>query len=267
MGSVLRIGLLLLAAGGCDALFGLVELRTTDAGSHPDTATDAATCTLGPLGPPLLHAELGTVLFDPQLRGDLLEVFFWRDQGDLYAATRTSTSSAFEAPSQLAITDDGFETDPTVTADGLLLMFRRDDGTTWQITRDRVVEPWSAPARVPGLEVAAPGSFDLAPDGLTIYFTQGEVRSASRPSRQDAFGPSRLVREGGEWPSISGDELELYFNQGGVSRATRATLADQFGAATLVDPDGHDADISPDGSALIMIQGTQIVIRYRECLQ
>jgi hypothetical protein len=145
-------------------------------------------------------------------------------------------------------------------------MFQR--GTTaWQVTREHVDAAWSDPTPVAGLETSTYG-LDLAPDGLTVYFTNNaQIWSASRAARQDGFGPRRMVYGNGEWPSISGDERELYFSAGGVSRASRERLVDAFENAEVVDADALDADISPDGRALIMIGQQRIQIRYRECVE
>jgi hypothetical protein len=264
---VSRILGLLLALGGCDALFGLQSIPPFDATTTTsDVSTDGPGCTFGEFGIPLVHFEFGTGAYDPQLRGDLLEVFFHRG-GDLYSATRTDTSSSFGDPVQLASTNAAQENDPTVTADGLLLMFQR--GTTaWQVTREHGGAAWSAPTLVAGLQTSSDG-LDLAPDGLTVYFTNSaQIWSASRATRQEGFGPRSLVHGSGAWPSISGDERELYFTAGGggVSRASRERLVDAFENAVVEDADGSDADISPDGRALIMIRQQRVQIRYRECV-
>ena len=256
-----------LIAGGCDRVWGL---------SRADAAPiDAAPCTSGTFEArvPLDEAPAGAL--DPQLRGDLLELFFTSDSMgyDLWHMTRASVAEPFGNLEAMRTVNTGNnETDPTITADGLDLLFKSDypigSGPfyVWEATRPTVHDVFGAPHRAMGLEALPMNGIDIAPDGLTIYLDDGaRLASRSRASRDAGFGMSTDLGSQASFPSIGADETEIFFNAGGVSRRIRAALGNPFGVQDSIDVMGTDPDLAADGRTLIFELGNGLATRTRSC--
>ncbi|HEX5059818.1 MAG TPA: hypothetical protein VFV99_10690 [Kofleriaceae bacterium] len=99
-----------------------------------DTEIDGP-ATFGPWSPPMKFPELtdtGTVLDDPTLTDDLLEIYFDTDRlgdDDIFFAKRAKTTDPWGPPTLVAnINTTSRESDPELSPDGLTLYFSSDRG-------------------------------------------------------------------------------------------------------------------------------------------
>lgn len=264
---------------GCDQVFGLTDSSTRDGAVVVDTPGDGPLCGMGAFGPPMTVTEVPGSTFDPQLRGDLRELFMTKDTGsgqnELFHMTRGSTSDPFENPELLAsLNTTSAEADPAVTADGLDLFWKSDrpsangPGTfVWEATRGSADGPWSPPQQALGMENTQVESLDVSADGLTLYYNKGgQLWEITRPRRDAAFaGPTS---DGTElsFPSVSADGLEVFGNGSNqVVRRHRTQLGGAFGAEESVAMGVSDPDIAPDGRTLIVKTGGGTATMQRSC--
>ncbi len=100
-------------------------------------------------------------------------------------------------------------------------------------------------------------------DGLTLYFTGGEIASeiyvSSRASTSDEFSAATLLATKARFVEVSNDGLELYFTNSDTSMlmvATRATATGTFGLPIGLGVSGNFPSISGDKLALYFIAQT-----------
>ena len=185
----------------------------------------------------------GAASYGPCVSPDGLELYFSRDDGDIYVARRTTPEGEWGTPAKLGspVNSPSSESGPCLSADGLSLYFESNRPGTlgnldlWVATRATVSDDWGAPVNL------------------------GEpVNSA----REDAG------------PSLSADGLELYFSSsnrpGGYGSrdlwvTTRATVNDKWGTPVNLGPGIHTShseatpSISPDGLVLFFDSSTGTV--------
>lgn len=97
--------------------------------------------------------------------------------GDLYVATRATTSDPWGTPQLLDISDpNASDGEHWVSEDGLLLMFGSDRAggqgfAIWEATRASTSDPFSTPRLVSELDTPSTDTDPfLMPDGATLYF-------------------------------------------------------------------------------------------------
>ena len=195
---------------------------------------------------------------------------------EIYAATRTSLTSAWSTP--VAQTQAGTAIqgdDPFISSDGGTLYWSGGGG----LLQAPVVTPamtWGASFVIASTDadINTIGGADVSPDGLHIMYTGGSIADglehqyeASRATPDVAFGTKDqlpgIMETGGEsFGSWTSDRLEVVFQAeaGGNLEffdATRTTVADGFATAVPlssthdVDFDDGDADISYDAKTLV----------------
>jgi Tol biopolymer transport system component len=242
---------------------------------------------LGPFGTPQRVVELASISpdDDPSVTGDGLEIIFNSSRsapgygnGDLWVATRTTTSMPFGTPTlitELSTPQD--ETAPKMTEDGLTIYFgsdRRNGGTDlrdiYVATRANRSAAWSAPTRIVELSTNLSEAAAMpSRDGLVMVFTttrdgSTDLWHASRTSTAQPWGNLRRIDElfdpvadDGE-PWLSPDGLVLFFasNRAGgqgmaIWQTSRPARDQPFAAPVLVselDTATVDTDpwLSPD---------------------
>ena len=259
--------------------------NTTDAGSDATTsdvvsdspvssdASDAgASCDWSkPFGAPVAVSELnvgGDSAQSARLSVDGLTVYFTRvaadgGLGDIYTATRTSTTQPFGIPVALQGPNGAstHEATPTVTADQLTLYFFSTAAASPDIyvsTRGSTSSAFSAGSAVPAITtwLAENGPYVLS-DHSALYFSAARdpdggvsdagaitVRVFRSPVVNGSVGaPVEIGLQGVAFsPVVAPNELTIYFSsnrQGSVGNsdiwvAQRATKNDSFGTPTNV---------------------------------
>jgi hypothetical protein len=268
-----RLAVVLVALVGCDYAFRLDEVQSPDGGR--DSITGDTNCTTSQAsfqpvscgsvvfsGAPVEITDLaGSVIGDPSMRGDELEIYYTQT-GSHYTigyATRPTATSSWQVIGDAPFGDPAsVESDPSISADGSYVAFLSDRGGagTHAYLAHRACDTWET-VPMPGLESAGMSGLDLSWDALALYFNDSSraVYQAHRSSTSEPFGSLMEVLTGAEYPSISSDERELYVTKsgsGGVYRATRTDITQPFGAPAIATSFGSDADVSVDGSALVM---------------
>lgn len=195
----------------------------------------------------------------PTVRGDGLELIFQSNRsgatgcGDLWRSMRTSTTSAFGAPTPLdGVNSTMCEGGATLRADGLELLFTRDSmspaATIWRTTRATSADPFGTPTEVTELNIATAQLFpSLSGDGLTVVFQSASAPSgnmpvfqAERTSTSAAFGtPHALAELAMPNPGVGlgGDALTAIASSASLERLvayTRTSVTDAFGAGTPI---------------------------------
>ena len=266
-----RVLALVFALSGCNQLYGL-----DPTGLRFDAAPiDGPGCSDGKFGGPMVVSgfEGAEPAFEPQLRHDLLEVWFIRPGNppfDIYRATRTDPSLPFGTP-ELMLGDSQDDTSPSLTADGLRLMFvssRVGANEVWEMTRPTLADPFGPPTRVLGLADRF-GSFDVSFDGNTLYYTQGDGELYETTRDGAGFSAPRLIGTKVTFISMSPDALEVFSNSTEsrhLEQRVRASTADMFTSPPiLILDEGDDPDLAPDGRTLIMATNNTLVIEQRDC--
>jgi Tol biopolymer transport system component len=231
----------------------------------------------------------------PSISDDGLSLFFISDRpggqgGDVWMATRATTSGPFLSPANLGpvVNGPGDEGAPSISSDGLSLYFDSDasrqggqgSGDIWVTTRPSTSAPFGAAANLgPTINTSfAEGHPDISADGLSLYFSsgrpgtcgEGDIWVARRPTTTEPFGipvnlgPAVNTCASDEEPSISADGLALFFSSsrpGGSGMhdlwvATRSSTSAPFGHAVNLGRtvnsrfDDRTPDIASDGATL-----------------
>jgi len=225
-----------------DGLECVSELCVTPGTSPPDAAIDDdggpggdagpgsdAMVPLGAFSTPVRIAELdvaGELEDDPSVTGDLLELYYNRNNTDIMRSERASPGAAWGTPAAVTVLGTGGA--PYVLPNGLVMYFASDrNGTSdvFRSSRGTRNDPWGAPASV-GPPISLVGSGETGPcitsDDLVMVFASnrdGEYHlyRAARPSAAAAWGTPVLLggtvgADGKEldcW--IAPDESMLYF--------------------------------------------------------
>lgn len=257
--------------------------RVPDSAS-PDGPRDVDAQMFGPWGSVTALGELNTTddESDPELRGDGLEIVFHSlrpGQGnyDLYHATRSTTSAAFDTVAPLTtLNTTGADQGPGLSGDGLTLLFS-DGADIVYATRPSLTSAFGTRQALPALSST---DIDTAPeisaDGRIAVVTRG-VTSAREMwiYQRDADGPIASGWDAGrqldELSSAVTDTsadlddtgLVIYFHSdrmAGTSDdiyvATRASTNDVFGNVKRVDElatatDDGDPSVSADGRIIV----------------
>lgn len=251
----------------------------------PDAASDAAPLPDAPFGPPVLVTELSSPAFDddPTLTDDQLEIFFASNRvggrsGDLWTATRPSTSDPWNAPIPIeALNTTTNDACPSISPDGLTLFFCHavaGETDLYYSVRATRSSPWAP--RMPIPELANVGSEEIGPsltaDAKTIYFASDrtgdfELYVATRPLVTVPWGAPVGIAELSSplidtAPTIADDGLTLWFassRAGTLGRqdvyvAARAGPGDPFVSTNVTEINTADSEtdpwISPDGRTL-----------------
>jgi hypothetical protein len=273
---VIRAALVLLA--GCNSIFGLDETRLPP---PLDAPPDAPGCSGGTFTNPVTLSTFANNNIDedePQLRHDLLELWFHVTGATdhLYRATRASVNDAFGVgqPPPFAVSAVD-ESDATITGDGLRVLFLSKRGgvqEAWEAVRPTLDGAFETPHLVGVGGGGYINTIDVSFDGLRLYMqlaTYG-ILVAERPSLTAPFGTPQQIHPTAGYATISPDERELYFNlesaQTDLYRVVRATAADPWPqTAELVFTGGEDPDIAADGRTLAVMRGPSIVLFTRDC--
>jgi Tol biopolymer transport system component len=218
----------------------------------------------------------------PWPSSDGLELYFasYRPGGlggsDLWVATRSSPTSSFAAPVDLAtVSSTTNDREPSLSADGLTLYFTSEDRAggpgsvdIWRATRPDVASAFGSPAPVLELDTtSADRTPAISTSGLTICFgsdrpgTSGgyDLWCATRSSTAAMFDtPVRIVElasPNNDWtPWLSADERTLLFasdRPGGVGLsdlwiASRADPGAAFGSPQpIAELDTASDELSP----------------------
>ena len=169
----------------------------------------------------------------PDISADGLSLYFARGinwNGDIYVATRASTSEPFGTPQIITELSTLYsEAGPSISADGLAIYFAGNMlgniSDLFMATRPDVNSPFGTPVALNTLNTAhneaAPA---ITPDGLTIYFRrmyeggmQQDIWAATRPDTNSMFGVPFLVAElnypgfSSYGPDVSFDGQTIYF--------------------------------------------------------
>lgn len=253
---------------------------------------------VGPWGTPQLLGiapNPGLVVDDdPTMTGDLLELYFNREN-DIYVATRASLTSAWSTPALVTeLSSPDNDTTPEVSNDGLTMHFASDrpgglGGTDiYKSTRASRTAAWGAPVAV---AEASSNVDDAAPvitaDGLTMVITSSraggttsDVFISVRTSTSMPWGTFQAIdavntQAANEYsPFISSDGLSLYFdsNHGTGSDlyvATRTSQTAMFSSAQLITElnttsEENDIWVSPDNRNAVFLSNRDGTYRYYE---
>lgn len=238
------------------------------------------------LSTPVLLVKLGSIYTDrdPYISADQRRLYFSSERsgaGDVYVATRSSSTDEFGEPSVASdLSSSGYDSRISMTRDELTLVESADRvggaGLTdlWLATRTSTSSVFSNFTRVP---FAAVNDFaqqldpEINADGTRVYFAYGtpqRIVVVSRPDPTAAFGTmtNLLPGTGNADPAISLDERLLLFASdraggpggGDIWYTTRAdattlTFATPVPVPT-VNGTGSDGDpaLSDDGCTLYL---------------
>ncbi len=252
---------------------------TGDGGTVADAPPDAPfpSCA-GVMFPPMSTrlTEL-TATGEPTITTSGLEIYWMVEvmtavRYEIHHATRTQIGDAFEQPGIFVpALFEPINQDPSISGDGTLLVYRGIvDSQPRALEMVRMGDTWTSPIPLAGLTDRYVKSLDLAPNGLTLYFTNdsNQLFIATRPDRQAPFVV--LGQFGAEFafPTVSADGLELFFHDGtGISRVERASTAAswQSNTAVRVIAGDFDPDLSPDGATMYTAFGNGISVVNRDC--
>lgn len=155
---------------------------------------------------------------------------------DPFGPPELLTGSINEPPDSLP-----FTCEPSITANGKTLVFVRSDGSwsgndLYVATRVDTSVPFDSVRPLDEVNVSGAGDGYpwISPDGLTLYYSQGNSMAVtSRESTQGRFGSPRPLPVRGEGdlfsPWLTGDELEIYFvDRPNICYAWRNSPDDSF---------------------------------------
>lgn len=280
-----RLGPLAVVLAGCG--FSVPSGDTPGDGPRADGPGDAvdAPGDIAPLGPwgvptPIVEISAGGAEDDPTLTGDMLEVYF-NLNGDIYGATRTSTTAAFSTPVLIAAVSSATATETTceISPDGLELFFssNRLGGAgghdIYVSSRASRAAPFGNPVRLAEL---ASANDDVTPttftsSALVMYLSSVkagtlDIYRTTRPTRMDPWAAPALVTELGTAgtetePTLTpGDTFMILSGDGPGGRdlymTRRATPSDPWDTPVPIaelDTSSSEEDpwISPDGRTLV----------------
>lgn len=228
---------------------------------------------------------------DPTLTGDLLEMYFNRDQLEMWRVRRTSPTAAWGVPEPVIELDPS--TTPEITGDGLTIYIgsRRPGGLgsddIWVSTRPNRDALWAPPVHVPELSSlqtntnATPSDDHLSMVLVhrTGAITGVDIYASQRGSTEDAWAaplelPQLTSASSDGDPMLSSDGLEIYFYStrtagGDLYVARRDRVTDPFRnpePITELNTDALDQDpwISPDGRHLFFASDRSGVLAIYE---
>ena len=274
-----------------------------DAAIDSTVAPDAYVPPTGPFGPATQLTGLGAAGSndDPSLTLDLRELVFESDRagglgaGDLYSATRATSSGPFTAPVNLgALNTAGDDVTPSISSDGLTLLYssRRagalgasPNKDLYLTTRPTRTSPWAAPMAITASRTGDDVSPSLSADGLHLYFiSQGasdDIFLATRATPTAPWSTAAPVpglntgtEESG--PTINATETFIIFastrtpTAGGSDlwTARRATPSDPWGTPqplAELNTAGEETDpwLSPDERTIVFARGNNLFIATR----
>jgi hypothetical protein len=229
----------------------------------------------------------------PFQSSDGLSLYFSRlrnisptSNGTIYAATRTSTSDPFSAPTQVFSSAGAHVYGAWVSPDNLS-MYYTEETSGWRLKssqRASVTSPWQTGTALSTLNSFSPyiGTATLTSDELNIIFTANtgdpdhgsttDIYTASRTNKSSSFSNiTKLSELCGSFndrdASISPDGLTVIFasdrdHSGNFSlyKATRQSLSNPFdniqhlSIFDTTDGGAHHPFLSADGSALYYLQ-------------
>lgn len=229
---------------------------------------------LGPWGAPQLVMMPVALEDDPTLSGDMLELYFNRDQMTIWRIQRASLGAAWSAPEQVPALEPA--TTPEMSGDGLTMYFASARTGTlglndiWVAKRAVRGGAWSTPVRVDELSTTAEETNPTpSSDQLTLLLVRRpaagqavDIYAAARATTEMLWSaPQRVVElastsADGD-PMATSDLRTVYFystrtGAGDLYVATRATAGAPLGApqpiAELNTPQFVEQDpwISPD---------------------
>jgi hypothetical protein len=196
------------------------------AGMDGDIFDAAPSCTWTT---PLIVLNVNSATFEtgPTESPDGLALFFTRilnfkNNSDIFVATRSARTSSFGTPSPLSGFDTPllFEGDPELSTSGLELFYYRAvpeyPGEIWTATRGTPSSGFGAPQSL-GVNGIDP---NISGDGLTLYFVdpaEGKVKAMTRAGIGGLWGPPQdvLATPYGSI-DVSADELRLLLSDGPV---------------------------------------------------
>lgn len=253
-----------------------------------DSGIDAGPCDLTkPFNAPVLIPGLaGYIANVGSLSPDELTIYFtnnWQTYNtDIYYATRTSVTAAFDgdggvAPTAIApVNTNQGDLTPTVTGDGLTMFFASDRPNNmtsylYTSTRANTNSPWGMPA-YNSLNKYLIDTVFLSispfPDdaGVTsLYYFQNAINFATCQGTTCTNQGTVYVGAGnGVTPAISSDGLTLYFSSDRIQQGnydifvgTRADVMQQFGnfaPVNALNSNGTDYPnwISPNGCRMYL---------------
>jgi hypothetical protein len=285
MVEAMRIAAVVVAASGCNQIFGLHDTKLL-LPDGPPPPIDAVGCSgetfHGPV--PFPFATSG---YDPAESPNGLEL--WFDQPDLtppppesahaqiYVAARPTLADAFDAGTKAPFTDPSGTTaayDPAITGDGLHLLYvtSRAGASVWEVERASPTDAFpSNPS--PRASLGTANAIAISLDGLTAYLSRGgELFVATRPQLMDDFTTPVDLGIAGTNPTISPDDRELFYDTTGqpgasIMRRVRASSADAFGAEELVTANGYEPSITADSRTLLLVVNSTPVVEQmtRSC--
>ena len=277
--------LVVLATGGCDAVFGLAD---RDAPILADAVPDAVA-----FSAPRPITELWSTGMDgePTLTADMTEIYFKSNRpggkglSDIWSATRATASDAWSTPSSVAaLSTSDNETAPRIAQDGLTIWFQRNPsggaGATLMSTRASRTSTWSTPVTVNEFIAGTDGEFGSATATLLVGYltshrtsTRAQLFRSTRAAATDPWGTptevAELISDTGVFsqsPWGSPDDLSIIFSSdrlgthgsGDLWLATRASVDEPFGTpVNLSETNSADFDadpwISPDLRHIVFV--------------
>lgn len=293
----MRCGWMLVLAS-CGFTHGSLQPGATDDGAMPDEAssvTDAPPDSVGMgtwtnITAVLPGAPVGDD--DPSLTGDLLEIYFNRDN-DIYVATRASLSAAWDTPVRVdEVSSVDIETTPEITSDGLVMFLSTDKTPSlggediWMSTRASRNDVWGEPTRVDPLSSATDNAASAPTDDLLAIAQIGNPTGTDVQLFISTRGSTSV-----DWPSptaiggvnstssdfspiLSQDRRTIYFDslRSGDEELYVATRVDATGAfntpeviAELCTVTTQETDpwVSPDGHHIYFVRDNVLYEAHR----
>jgi len=257
-------------------------------------------CLLSGLATPTAYAEFtfgtpvslgptvntGAGNYRPCVSPDGLELYFNRDDGEIYVARRETPEGEWTTPVKLGptINSPSYDVEPCLSADGLSLYFTSDRPGTlgnfdlWVTTRATVNDDWGTPINLgaPVNSAREDGGASISADGLELYFNSSnrpggygsrDLWVTTRATVNDNWGtpvnlgPAIHTSHSEAGPTISPDGLVLFFSSSTgtmdsweIYMTRRATRKDAWGPRINLGPPVNSAtwelgaEVSHDGS-------------------
>jgi hypothetical protein len=229
---------------------------------------------------------------DPSLTGDLLEIYFNRNN-DIYVAKRASLSAAWGTPARVdEVSSVSIETTPEITSDGLVMFLSSDKTPTtggediWMSTRASRAAAWGTPAHVDQLSSATDNAASAPTDDLLaivqignpsgtdvqLFMSTRANTSTNWPSPGAIAGVNSTASDFS--PMLSQDRKTIYFDSARSGDeelyvATRAAATGAFNAPTViselctVNTQETDPWVSPDGHHIFFVRDSVLYEAHR----
>ena len=215
---------------------------------------------------------------DPSLTGDLLEIFFLRNE-KLWTSLRPTTTAVWPPPHVITELDGPeIELRPSVSADGKTLYFTRrptgQQGDIYVSIRAARGQPWSIPSRV-DIDLARPDKEELcgwsSADGtsllVTATSTRGDrdvylaTRSGNAFTTVPLTGINTTDNDGAAWATADGNQLMFDSDRYGTIDIWEAVKrGDTWDVAHHPELSTGRSDgtpwLSPDGAVVVYSQTT-----------